>query len=72
MKNISFRVDPSLIQKARVQARRAGMTLEEGFQQWLGWFAEQGDEGTNYRTLMKRLEYARPGRRFARKELSEH
>ncbi len=71
MKNITFSADPALIQKAREQARKAGMTLNDAFRQWLWSFAGQATGEVNYRNLMKRLEYARPGRRFSRQELNE-
>ena len=71
MKNITFSADPSLIHKAREQARKAGMTLNDAFRQWLRNFAGQGAEGANYRNLMERLQYARPGRHFSRQDLNE-
>jgi hypothetical protein len=71
MKNITFSADPSLIHKAREQARKAGMTLNDAFRQWLRRFAGQGAGEANYRALMKRLDYAKPGRRFSREELNE-
>jgi hypothetical protein len=71
MKNITFSADPTLIYKAREQARKAGMTLNDAFRQWLGAFAGQGSGDANYRDLMKRLQYARPGRHFSRQELNE-
>ncbi len=71
MKNITFSADPTLIHKAREQARKAGMTLNDAFRQWLGGFAGQGPGDANYRDLMMRLTYARPGRHFSRQELNE-
>jgi hypothetical protein len=71
MKNITFSADPTQIQKAREQARHAGMTLNEAFRQWLRGFAGQGSGSAHYRDLMKRLTYARPGRHFSRQDLNE-
>ncbi|PIV31648.1 MAG: hypothetical protein COS35_00315 [Zetaproteobacteria bacterium CG02_land_8_20_14_3_00_50_9] len=71
MKNITFSADPMLIHKAREQARKAGMTLNDAFRQWLRGFAGQGTGEANYRDLMKRLTYARPGRGFSRQDLNE-
>ena len=71
MKNITFSADAVLIQKARQQARKAGMTLNEAFRNWLRNFAGQGTGEAHYRALMKRLEYAKPGRKFSREELNE-
>lgn len=71
MKNITFSADPTVIQKAREQARKAGMTLNDAFRQWLGAFAGQGSGDANYRDLMKQLSYARSGKRFSRQELNE-
>lgn len=71
MKNITFSADPSLIQRAREQARKSGMTLNDAFRQWLRRFAGRGTGEANYRALMKQLDYAQPGRRFSREELNE-
>ena len=71
MKNITFSADPALIHKAREQARKAGMTLNDAFRIWLGGFAGQGHGEANYRNLMERLTYVRPGRHFSRQDLNE-
>ena len=71
MKNITFSADPSLIQKAREQAQKAGMTLNEAFRQWLRGFAGQGSGGDNYKALMKQLSYVRSGGHFSRQEMNE-
>ncbi len=71
MNNITFSADPTLIHKAREQARKAGMTLNDAFRQWLHAFAGQGSGEANYRDLMKQLNYARPGRGFSRQDLNE-
>ena len=70
MKNITLSADPVLIAKAREQARNAGMTLNDAFRQWLRAFAGQGPGDANYRDLMKRLTYARPGHHFSRQALN--
>ncbi len=71
MKSITFSADPNLIHKAREQARKVGMTLNDAFRQWLEIFAGQSAGEVNYRDLMKRLTYARPGRHFSRQALNE-
>ena len=71
MKIITFNADPTLIAKAKEQARKAGMTLNDAFQQWLHGFAGQGSGVAKYRDLMKRVQYVRPGRHFSRQELNE-
>ena len=71
MENITCSADLTLIHKARTQARKAGMTLNDAFRQWLGVFAGQGSGKANYRGLMKQLTYARPGRHFSRQDLNE-
>lgn len=53
MKNITFRADPALIQKARGQARKAERN-------WLQVFAGQSPGEANYRELIKLLDYAQP------------
>ncbi|MBA3613489.1 MAG: hypothetical protein H0W49_11395 [Nitrospirales bacterium] len=71
MKNILFKAGSTLFHKAMEQARKAGMTLNDAFRQWLRGFAGQGTGEANYRDLMKRLQYARPGRHFSRQDLNE-
>lgn len=62
MINITFRADPTLIQKARDQARKAGMTLIDAFRNWLQAFAGQSSGEANYRELIKLLDNAQPGK----------
>ncbi len=70
MENVTFSADPTLIANARERARKAGMTLNDAFRQWLRGFAGQGPGEANYQDLMKQLQYSRPGRHFSRQDLN--
>jgi hypothetical protein len=71
LKNITLSADEQAIARAREEAARRGTTLNAEFRLWLQAFVEQERASQGYRGLMARLDYARPGRRFTREELSE-
>ena len=70
MKNITLSGDEALIQKAREKARRENTNLNSMFREWLARYVGRGGERKEYRSLMKRLAYAKPGRRFSREEMN--
>ncbi len=71
MKKITLSADQALIKQARRRAQREGTTLNEAFRQWLRRYVAQEFGATGYGSLMKELQYAKPGRRFARQEMNE-
>ncbi len=71
MKNITLSGDKALIKKAREKARQENTTLNAAFREWLGRYVGQNGDEEEYRSLMQRLSYAKPGRRFSRDELNE-
>lgn len=70
LKNITLSADEHLIARARQEAEERGTTLNAEFRLWLAAFVEQERAARDYRALMDRLDYARPGRRFTREELN--
>ena len=71
MKNITLSGDETLIEKAREKARRENTTLNSVFREWLARYVGYNGEQEEYRSLMKRLSYAKPGQRFSREEMNE-
>jgi hypothetical protein len=71
MKNITLSGDESLIQQAREKARRENTTLNKVFREWLSRYVGRNGGQEEYRSLMRRLSYATPGRHFNRDELNE-
>jgi hypothetical protein len=70
MKNITLSGDEALIQKAREKARQENTTLNAVFREWLARYVGQNGGQEEYLSLMKRLSYVRPGRRFSREEMN--
>jgi hypothetical protein len=68
VRNITFSADPDLIERARVKARQQKKTLNAAFREWLEDYTGRRDRVKEFRELMKRLEYVRPGRKFTREE----
>ncbi len=71
MRNITLSADEALIKQARRRAQREGTTLNVAFRQWLRRYVAQEFGATSYGSLMKELQYAKPGKRFTRQEMNE-
>lgn len=71
VRNITLSADDSLIEQARRRARNEGRELNQVFREWLARYVKGSTGGRDYAGVMKRLSYARPGRRFSRDELNE-
>ncbi len=71
LKNITLSAEEILIERARQRAEAERTTLNAEFRRWLAQYAEQPQSGSDFRDLMVRLNYARPGRTFSREELNE-
>ncbi len=71
MKNITFTANEELIEKARDRARRENTSLNYRFREWLEQYATKGDKNKEFEKVMKKLSYARPGRKFSRDEMNE-
>ena len=71
LKNITLSAEDVLIQKARQKAMSEKKTLNALFRDWLKKYVHKNDPVEAYNQLMKRLSYARPGRKFTREEMNE-
>ncbi|HUD06589.1 MAG TPA: hypothetical protein VMR34_01760 [Candidatus Saccharimonadales bacterium] len=71
MKNITLSADDKLIEEARKQAAQQRTTLNNLFRDWLKQIAARKQAVSEYDSLMKRLDYVRPGRKFTRDEMNE-
>ena len=71
LRNITLSADESLIQKAREKAVRERRSLNTIFRDWLSGYVTAGKAAGEYDALMRRLSYARPGRKFSRGEMNE-
>jgi hypothetical protein len=71
MKNVTLSAEEDLIEQARNVARAQHTTLNAAFREWLVQFTSRENDAQNYRALMKRLRYVKPGRRFTRDEMNE-
>jgi hypothetical protein len=71
MKNITFSAKESLIQKAREKAAGENTSLNQKFREWLERYTSKKDPVKKYTDIMKKMDYARPGRKFSRNELNE-
>ncbi len=71
MKNITFKADEKILQKARIRAKEENISLNEVFINWLEIYAKNKQKAKDYDLLMKNLEYASAGRKFSRAEFNE-
>ncbi len=71
LKNITLSAEEALIARAREQAAREKRSLNLAFREWLQRYAAQERAAESYDELMKRLGYARAGRKFTREEMNE-
>jgi predicted transcriptional regulator len=71
MKNITFRADEDLIERARTIARAQHKTLNTAFREWLAQFAANAGNPTSFDALMKRMKHVNSGKRFSKAELNE-
>jgi len=71
MKNITFSAKESLIRKAREKAASENTSLNQRFREWLERYTSNRDTGEEYKSVMKKMRYANPGRKFSRDELNE-
>ena len=71
MKRITFRVDESLIQEARLVAKAQHTTLTAVFREWLSRFASQRTDPKDFDRIMTRLRHVKSGRSFTRDETNQ-
>ena len=71
LKNITFSAQADSIERARLRATLERTTLNEKFREWLDSYALRKPTVTEYDRLMKRVSYAKAGRKFTREEMNE-
>ena len=71
LKNITLSAEEELIQKARQKAQKERKTLNATFRRWLSQYVNAGLNSSEYKSLMKSLDYASPGKTFSKDELNE-
>ncbi len=71
MKNITLSADDKLIEEARKQAAKQHTTLNNLFRDWLIQLTARKQAVSEYDSLMKRLNYVKPGHKFTREEMNE-
>jgi hypothetical protein len=71
MKNITFSADEHAIEQARKAAHAQKKTLNEAFREWLDAFGGTAFNPDEFDALMKRVSYARAGRKFTREEMND-
>ena len=71
MKNITFKTDEQLIEKARLKAKIENRSLNEVFNEWLKVYIYHSDHHKNYNKMMKDLSYVNSSIKFTRDEMNE-
>ncbi len=70
LKNITLSADAEMIELARQKAREEKTTLNTYFRLWLKQYTQRNND-LNYKEIMKKLDYAKAGRKFTRDEMNE-
>ena len=70
MKNITFRADADLIDRARQIARDRQTSLNAIFRQWLEEYVCHSRPALEFDALMKRLRHVRAGGPYTREEMN--
>lgn len=68
IKNITLSVDDSLVHRARARAALEKRTLNAAFREWLTRYAGMERNYENYKTMMKKYDYATPEQEFSREK----
>ena len=71
MRHFGTSAEEDIIVRARKVAFSRNTTLNQAFREWLGTYARPEWNPDQYQALMKRLSYARAGRKFTREEMNE-
>jgi hypothetical protein len=61
VRNITFSADEGLIERARLVARRRGVSLNAAFREWLEQFTANSGDAQAFDALMKRLKHVNSG-----------
>lgn len=71
LKNITLSADQRIIELARAKAARENSTLNAQFRAWLERYISTDSKLIDYESLMDRLTYGQPGKKFSRDEMNE-
>lgn len=71
LQNVTLSAKKPLIEKARRRAAANNTTLNAEFRRWLEEYANDPQTSDEFNSLMDRLSYAKPGKKFSRDELNE-
>jgi hypothetical protein len=71
LKNITLSADRQIIELARAKAARENSTLNAQFRAWLERYISTDSKLIDYESLMDRLTYGQPGKKFSRDEMNE-
>jgi hypothetical protein len=71
MQNITLSADPLVIERARQKAKASRTTLNQASRDWIASYAAPAFDEAAYQQLLRRVSYARAGRRFTRDEMNE-
>ena len=71
IQNITMSAEKDLIERARQKAESKKTTLNAEFRRWLFQYVDSVDSEEELASLMERLSYARPGKKFSREDLNE-
>jgi predicted transcriptional regulator len=71
MKNITFRADENLIQRAHSIARAQRRTLNQVFREWLGQYTQSTGDAQGFDAMMRRFQHVDAGRHFSRNQMNE-
>lgn len=71
MKNITFKADEQLIEKARLKAKMEKRSLNDLFNDWLKMYIYPFNQHKNYNNIMEKISYVNSGKKFSRDEMNE-
>lgn len=71
VKNITFRADDNLIQKARQKAAREKTTLNVLLGNWLIRYVGKDSQKLDFDVLMDRLKHVKAGHKLTREEMNK-
>ncbi|WP_061248018.1 hypothetical protein [Leptospira alstonii] len=71
MKNITFRADDLLLEKARLRAASERKSLTDVFNEFLKNYSNSVKDVSDYENLLQKLNYVKVGRKFTSEEMNE-
>ncbi|TGL31539.1 antitoxin [Leptospira koniambonensis] len=71
MKNVTFRIDENLIQKARAKAIDLNKSLNELFVEWLTTFSNDNRESLDYKKYISKYSHIKIKEKYSRDQMNE-